>query len=147
MIALDISVVVASFGAGHEHHELARSALPECPRLPAHTALEAYSVLTRLPDPFRAEPATVAEFLKQTFTTPRLVLSDDEHSGLTGRLADLGIADGAVYDALGAELLTLDRRAMAIYQRCRTPARLLVCSRLFSAWRRSTCFDASACAG
>jgi predicted nucleic acid-binding protein len=134
VIALDSSVVVASFGAWHEHHELARSVLSECPRLPAHTALEAYSVLTRLPDPFRAEPATVAEFLKQTFTTPRLVLSDDEHSGFTGRLADLGIAGGAVYDALiaftaeaaGAELLTLDRRAMVTYQRCRTPARLLV---------------------
>jgi len=63
-----------------------------------------------------------------------LVLSDDEHSGLTGRSADLGIAGGAVYDALtaytaeaaGAEPLTLDRRAMMSYQRCRTPARLLV---------------------
>lgn len=133
MIALDSSVVIASFGAWHEHHELARSTLPEHPRLPAHTALEAYSVLTRLPDPFRAEPKTAAEFLERTFTAPRLVLSEDEHGELPGRLAGLGISGGAVYDALiaftaadaDAELITLDRRAWATYERCRVRARLL----------------------
>ena len=134
MIALDSSVVVACFGAWHEHHELARSLLPEHPRLPVHTALEAYSVLTRLPEPFRAQPPTAAEFLKRTFGTSRLLLPDDEHSGFPERLADLGITGAAVYDALiaftaeaaGAELLTLDRRAMGTYQRCRTQVRLLV---------------------
>lgn len=131
MIALDSSVVVASFGAWHEHHELARKTLPEHPRLPAHAALEAYSVLTRLPDPFRAEPAVVAEFLKRTFTTPRLMLIED---GLPERMASLGISGGAVYDALiaftsaaaGAELFTLDRRALPTYQRCQVQARLLI---------------------
>lgn len=130
MIALDSSVVVASFGAWHEHHEPARKTLSEDPRLPAHAALEAYSVLTRLPDPFRAEPAVVAEFLRRTFLTARLQAAAD---GLPERLAGIGICGGAVYDALiaftaaaaGAELLTLDRRALLTYERCQVRARLL----------------------
>lgn len=133
MIALDSSVVVASFGAWHEHHDVARKILRARPRLPAHAALEAYSVLTRLPEPFRAGPRTVAEFLARTFTEQRLVLGAHDQAALPARLASLGIAGGAVYDALiaitaaasDAELRTLDRRALANYERCEVPARLL----------------------
>jgi hypothetical protein len=103
-------------------------------RLPVHAALEAYSVLTRLPDPFRAEPATVAEFLRRTFSRPRLALALQEHEALPTRLAKLGVAGGSVYDALigltthaaGAELVTLDRRALGIYERCGASTRLLI---------------------
>lgn len=133
MIALDSSVVIASFGPWHEHHSAARQALGGGPRLPVHAGLEAYSVLTRLPAPFRAEPHLVAEFLRRTFTTARLALRVEEHAALPIRLAGLGISGGAVYDALigltagaaGAEVLTLDRRALATYERCGVPARLL----------------------
>lgn len=134
MIALDSSVVVACFGAWHENHAAALDVLNQDPRLPVHAALEAYSVLTRLPDPFRAEPATVAEFLRRTFSGPRLALEPQEHDALPTRLARLGVAGGAVYDALialtthaaGAELVTLDRRALGIYQRCGASTRLLI---------------------
>jgi predicted nucleic acid-binding protein len=134
LIALDSSVVVASFGAWHEHHAAARRVLARRPRLPAHVGLEAYSVLTRLPEPFRADPRTVAEFLARTFAGERLVLGADEQARLPARLAGLGIAGGAVYDALvavtaaaaAAQLLTLDQRALATYTRCEVPARLLV---------------------
>ena len=44
MIALDTSVAVATFGAWHELHEVARAALTTDSRLTAHTALETYSV-------------------------------------------------------------------------------------------------------
>jgi predicted nucleic acid-binding protein len=133
LIALDSSVVVASFGAWHEHHGPARDVLAARPRLPAHAGLEAYAVLTRLPEPFRAEPRTVAEFLSRTFASVRLVLGADDQAGLPDRLAGLGISGGSVYDALialtagaaDAELLTLDRRALATYERCRVQARLL----------------------
>lgn len=134
MIALDSSVVVACFGVWHEHHEPARALLATRPRLPAHAALEAYSVLTRLPEPFRAVPATVAEFLARTFTQPPLSLDAAVHAELPGRLAARGISGGAVYDALvavtaaqaGAQLCTLDRRALENYRRCDVRARLLV---------------------
>jgi predicted nucleic acid-binding protein len=134
MIALDSSVVVACFGAWHENHAAALSVLDQDPRLPLHTALEAYSVLTRLPDPFRAAPTTAAEFLRRTFPGPRLALDPAEHEELPTRLARLGVAGGAVYDALialtthaaGAELVTLDRRALATYERCGTSTHLLI---------------------
>lgn len=133
MIALDSSVVIAGFGSWHEHHAVAREAFGERPRLPVHAGLEAYSVLTRLPAPFRAEPRLVADFLLRTFSAGPLALDVDEHAALPARLAGYGISGGAAYDALigltagasGAELLTLDRRALATYERCRVPARLL----------------------
>lgn len=133
MIALDSSVVIAGFAPWHEHHVPAREVLAGRPRLPAHAGLEAYSVLTRLPEPFRTDPHLVAAFLRQTFTSSRLALGVDEHAELPQQLASLGISGGAVYDALialtaaaaGAELVTLDRRALATYQRCQVAASLL----------------------
>lgn len=133
MIALDSSVVIASFGSWHEHHDVARNVLRVAPGLPAHAALEAYSVLTRLPEPFRAEPPIVAEFLDRTFPSARLVLDPEGQAALPALLASLGISGGAVYDALiavtastsGAEIVTLDRRAFATYERCAASARLL----------------------
>lgn len=133
MIALDSSVVVAAFGAWHESHPVARETLDLRPALPAHAALEAYSVLTRLPDPFRAAPELVAGFLSAAFGTKRLVLGAREYGVLPANLARLGIAGGSVYDALiamtaksaGAEIVTLDRRAFATYERCGVGARLL----------------------
>ena len=134
MIALDSSVVVACFGAWHEHHEVARGELTARPRLPAHAGLEAYSVLTRLPEPFRADAGVVAEFLADTFVAERLLLGAEEQARLPERLAGLGVSGGAVYDAVigltavaaGAELVTLDRRALANYERCGVAARILV---------------------
>lgn len=133
-MAVDSSVVVASFGAWHEHHRPAREVLALEPALPAHAGLEAYSVLTRLPAPFRAEPRIVAQFLGRNFPSARLVLRAGEQATLPRRLAELGISGGAVYDALiaftayaaKAELLTLDRRASATYELCGAPARMLV---------------------
>lgn len=125
--------MIAGFGAWHEHHVVARAIFTQAPRLAAHAELEAYSVLTRLPAPFRAEAPTVAAFLERTFTLPRLVLKAAGHAELLGKLAALGISGGSVYDALiaftagaaGGELVTLDRRALDTYQRCRVPAQLL----------------------
>lgn len=133
MIALDTSVVVACFASWHEHHDRAVAMLDRRPELPGHVALEAYSVLTRLPDPFRAAPGIVAEFLTRTFARPRLVLDARAQATLPGRLAELGIAGGAVHDAhiaftaesAGAELVTLDQRAFATYDRCGVRARLM----------------------
>lgn len=133
MIALDSSVIIACFASWHEQHAAAREVLRASPQLPAHAELEAYSVLTRLPEPFRAEPPLVADFLRRAFPDGRLALSGRRGPGLPTRLARLDIAGGAVYDAVialtaqqaGVELVTLDRRALATYERCGVPARLL----------------------
>lgn len=134
MIALDSSVAVAGFGPWHEHHTQARKILAGAPRIPAHAALETYSVLTRLPEPFRAEPQLVADYLHQTFPDRgHLLLDAAEYAALPTRLAALGIGGGAVYDALigltaasaGAELVTFDRRALPNYERCGVSTRLI----------------------
>lgn len=134
MIALDTSVAVAAFAPWHEHHSLARELLAAAPRLIAHCAIEAYSVLTRLPEPFRADPSVVVEFLERTFHGELLTLDPDAQASTTRRLSEAGVEGGATYDGLialaareaRAQVVTLDRRALHTYARCGADARLLV---------------------
>ena len=124
MNAVDTSVVVAAFASWHEGHTAAREALSGAPRLPAHVALEAYSVLTRLPPPHRAPADIVVTFLESRFPEPPLTLPAADHVGLLRDVSARGITGGALYDALiaatarhaGATLLTRDRRATRIYE-------------------------------
>jgi len=125
VIAVDTSIVVAAFATWHEAHDQARRILDRAPRLPGHAGLEAYSVLTRLPGPERASPADVASYLAHEFREPWLLLPIDELPRFVQRIAALGIAGGATYDALigatakhaGATLLTRDLRARGVYER------------------------------
>ena len=125
MIAVDTSVVVAGFATWHEGHAPAAAALARGPRVPSHVLVEAYSVLTRLPPPHRAPPDVVAAFLSQQFRQAPLTLPPRSWQRLLDHAAELGVAGGAVYDALvgaaarraGATLLTRDRRATAVYDR------------------------------
>jgi predicted nucleic acid-binding protein len=123
--AVDSSVVVAAFASWHEQHEPARAALDRRARLPAHAALESYSVLTRLPPPHRAPGDLVRDFLAARFPEPYLVLAPEGFAQLVAELAAREILGGAVFDALiaavareaGATLLSCDRRAGATYSR------------------------------
>ena len=123
MIALDTSVAVAAFASWHEGHAAAAAALNRRPRLPAHVAIETYSVLTRLPPPHRAPPDLVAAFLEGRFPAAPLILPGRAQQFLLREAALAGIAGGAIYDALiaatakraGATLLTRDRRALPVY--------------------------------
>lgn len=91
--------------------------------LSGHAAFEAYSVLTRLPAPHRQRPSTIATLLTEAFPGTRH-LSARAALRVTIRLAELGIAGGAVYDGLvgataveaGLPLATRDRRALATYR-------------------------------
>jgi predicted nucleic acid-binding protein len=131
--AVDSSVVIAACAEWHQSHKSAREVLDEGPRLIGHSALEAFSVLTRLPWPNRISGNLVIEFLGDWFPDDPLVLSASIQKSVPNELQQLGIAGGGVYDGLiaitarthGAELLSLDRRAESIYQRCGTRCRLL----------------------
>lgn len=133
MIAADASVAVAAFASWHESHSSARRAIRDGAVLIAHCALETYSVLTRLPTPHRAPGPLVQRFLEAQFSLPHLVMPARDQRRLTARLVDLGIEGGAVYDGLvaltaadaGATLISLDRRASAIYRRCGVHVRLV----------------------
>jgi hypothetical protein len=93
------------------------------PRLAGHAAFETFSVLTRLPPPARRTPTTVARLLAANFPHSRF-LSADAATALLAELHTVGIAGGAVYDALvgavarehGMALGTRDRRALDTYR-------------------------------
>src|SRR5271156_6817436 len=101
-LLIDTSVAVALAVAGHEHHQATRKAIGNrsC-GLSGHAAFETFSVLTRLPPPSRRTPATVARLLAHDFPGSRFLSAQGAHN-LHAQLAQLGIAGGAVYDALVA---------------------------------------------
>jgi predicted nucleic acid-binding protein len=123
-VLIDTSVAVALSAASHEFHQATKKAIGDrsC-GLSGHAAFETFSVLTRLPPPSRRTPAAVAQLLAHNFPGSRF-LSADGARRLHGRLAKLGIAGGAVYDALvgaaaaehGITLATRDRRAAGTYR-------------------------------
>ncbi len=131
---MDSSVAIAAFGSWHELHDAAIAALEGAPALVAHAALEAYSVLTRLPEPFRAPAATVTEYLAANFGAQRLALPAAEQRRLPELMQGAGVRGGAVYDGLvglaaraaGAELLSLDVRAAETYTRLDVEYRLVL---------------------
>src|SRR5262245_48996391 len=124
MRAADTSVAVAAFASWHEHHEPARRALDGGVRLIEHCALETYSVLTRLPAPHRSPGAVVRDFIRARFPQPFVRLTASAHRAFVLGLPEHDVAGGAAYDALvaataaecGAELVTCDRRASAVYE-------------------------------
>jgi predicted nucleic acid-binding protein len=123
-LLVDTSVAVALTVADHEHHETVFGALRD-PRLglAGHAAFETFSVLTRLPSPARRTPATVAHLLAVSFPQSRFLGARAARS-LLAEIGTLGIAGGAVYDALvgacarehGLVLATRDRRALETYR-------------------------------
>lgn len=124
MKAVDSSVVIAAFATWHEHHTVASKAMAGRPRLVAHAAVEAYSVLTRLPPPHRAHPSIIHAFMSERFSEPFLVLSETGYQELLATVAARQILGGPAYDALiaftaaehQATLLSLDQRAAATYE-------------------------------
>ncbi|MGH8649269.1 MAG: PIN domain-containing protein, partial [Burkholderiales bacterium] len=76
MKAADTSLVIAAFASWHENHEAARRTLDGGLFLIEHCALEAYSVLTRLPPPHRSSGEVVRDFLAARFPQPFLRLSE-----------------------------------------------------------------------
>jgi toxin FitB len=96
--------------------------------LSGHALPETYSVLTRLPGDVRLAPADAARLIAERFVEP-LILESDAARCLPGLLSRLGIAGGAVYDALvalaahehGASLATRDARAKPTYEAVGVP--------------------------
>jgi len=131
--ACDTSVALAALDPNHEAHGACRRAVVELrPALAGHAAFESYSVLTRLPPPLRLSGRQADEVLAAMFPEP-CWLSPADLGGLRGRLAELGIVGGSVYDALCGQasllghrvLLTRDRRAERTYTALAVPYRLV----------------------
>lgn len=123
-LGLDTSVAVPLLVATHRAHaEVVRWRDGRDVALAGHALAETYSVLTRLPGDLRVAPLDAARLLGQRFLKP-LPLGSDVAGQLPDVLSRLGIAGGAVYDALvalaavehDAELATRDARARATYE-------------------------------
>jgi predicted nucleic acid-binding protein len=124
VIAPDTSILIAGFATWHEGHESAIRVLSRGVQLIAHTAVETYSVLTRLPPPHRVAPLAVHAYLADLTSSDYLTLDANSHRGLLDHLAEHAVGGGATYDALvgftakaaGATLLTRDLRAVRTYE-------------------------------
>lgn len=123
-LLVDTSAAVALSVADHAHHQATVRELGDRPLgLAGHAAFETFSVLTRLPPPARRTPAAIAQLLARNFPHSRF-LGAESATALLADLPRLGIAGGAVYDALvGAAanehrlvLATCDRRAVDTYR-------------------------------
>ena len=122
-VAVDTSVAVPLLvRSHHDHGAVVRWWAGQDVALSGHALAETYSVLTRLPGDARLAPADAARLLDARFPAP-LVLSGSRARKLPGTLSRLGIAGGAVYDALvalaakehGMALATRDARARGTY--------------------------------
>lgn len=123
VLALDTSVAVPLVMRSHQAHAAVVAAVSGRDLvLTAHSLAETYSVLTRLPGDARVAPADAARLIEANFG-PALLLPEATMREAAGRLAALGVAGGAVYDALvglaaaenGAPLATRDARALGTY--------------------------------
>ena len=133
MTALDTSVVIAAFAPWHEAHEAARRAVTLEVVLPAHVVTETYAVLTRMPEPFRMDAQTVAEYLARQWGGRIIAPAADVYESLPTVVATIGVLGGSTYDALvgltahrfGHQLLSLDLRAERTYRLLGIDYRLL----------------------
>jgi toxin FitB len=123
-VAVDTSVAAPLLvRSHHDHAAVVRWWNGQDITLTGHSLAETYSVLTRLPGDARLAPADAARLLKARFSPP-LVLSSAHTRKLPDTLSRLGIAGGAVYDALialaakehAAALATRDARARGTYE-------------------------------
>jgi toxin FitB len=122
-IAVDTSVAIPLLvRSHHDHAAVVRWWGGQDVALAGHALAETYSVLTRLPGDARLAPADAARLLTARFSAP-LLLNSSRARKLPDTLARLGIAGGAVYDALvalaakehDAVLATRDARARGTY--------------------------------
>jgi toxin FitB len=122
-VATDTSVAVPLLvRSHHDHAAVVRWWGGQEVALSGHALAETYSVLTRLPGDARLAPADAARLLDARFSSA-LVMSSSRTRKLPATLSRLGIAGGAVYDALvalaakehGVALATRDARARGTY--------------------------------
>ena len=107
-VLFDTSVLVAAVLRQHPAHPEAAAWLQAVKSeersgvVAAHSIVELYSVLTRLPLQPRIDPDTARRIIRHDVVGSFgiLALAADDHSALIDQLADNSIAGGATYDAL-----------------------------------------------
>ncbi len=107
MIALDSSVMVAALRSTDERHQVALRSVqraleePEGSVLPAHSLVETFSVITRMPRPHRMNPADAMVLLRKTFGSSKLApFTARSLWPLLDELAGADLGGGLIYDAM-----------------------------------------------
>lgn len=106
-IGLDSSFLIPLLSGWHEHHSrtLARyeQFLEDRDDLivPVQGLLECYSVLTRLPVPYRSTPEAVKQAIEASFYRTATIVGLTPHTAWSAidALSHLGLGGGRVYDA------------------------------------------------
>lgn len=105
----DTSCMVPALCSWHEHHE---RAVREMSRrfdggerlvVAAPALVESYSVLTRLPSPYRLSPEESLALLKANFLrddVESIAIDAHMYRRLLERAPELGVAGGRIYDAI-----------------------------------------------
>lgn len=137
MTAPDSSVLIAGFVRAHQFHDVAAEALVivrERGRPIGHTIAETFSVLSSPGGIYRVEPGGVRAYLDQfPGVTDPAPVTPGAYREAVDLMTDAGRGGGAIYDALIAvaardaevTLVSLDRKAQEIYERCGASVRYL----------------------
>jgi predicted nucleic acid-binding protein len=107
-VFLDTSVLVAAVVAKHEHHIRAFEILDRIQNgkdeghISGHSMAEMYSILTKLPFPFRHTPEHALLSIEENIVKHFKVtaLSPNEYAPLIREAALSGIQGGTIYDAV-----------------------------------------------
>lgn len=115
MMFFDTSVIIAASTLHHPDHpaSLRRLAAADVQggACAAHTLAEVFSVLTRMPLPFRVPPSDALRIVEHTAKRFKVVsLTPAEHLAAISAMAQQGLSGGLVYDAL---ILSCARKANA----------------------------------
>ncbi len=102
---LDTSVLVAAFHADHPHHQPSFDLFRRCEKndacCGAHSLAEVYATLTSMRPPRRASGDQVLLFIGNIRERLTLVgLDEQEYFQMLEASAAVGIAGGAIYDAI-----------------------------------------------
>jgi toxin FitB len=104
---LDSNCVIALLSEWHFHHRVTLSCYQHLleggwtPVVPIHVILESFSVLTRVPVPYRLPPEAASLAIEQTFATAIVGDLAAETAWTTlAALAQRGLGGGKIYDAL-----------------------------------------------
>ena len=102
---LDTSVLVPVFYGDHVHHAASMSVFTRFDKADAccgaHSLVEVYSVLTRMPGKHRISGEQVMLFIGNIRERLTVIgLTPDEHFAMLQTNAGLGIVGGAIHDAL-----------------------------------------------
>ncbi len=105
---LDSNCVIALLSEWHFHHRVTLSCYQHLleggwtPVVPIHVILESFSVLTRVPVPYRLPPEAASLAIEQTFAKTAIVgdLAAETAWTTLAALAQRGLGGGKIYDAL-----------------------------------------------